>query len=75
LLLLNTVDQLLKPHGKFFLGYKARDAKTIDIFMEAAKSSKFNVREVDVKALFSPEEPPEETFLYIVEREGEVGDD
>ena len=43
--------------------------------MEAAKSSKFNVREVDVKALFSPEEPPEETFLYIVEREGEVGDD
>ena len=66
---------MLKPHGKFYLGYKARDLKTIDIFLEAAKTSKFNVREVDVKALFSPEDPPEETFLYIVEREGEVGDD
>lgn len=43
--------------------------------MEAAKTSKFNVREVDVRALFSPEEPPEETFLYIVEREGEVNND
>lgn len=43
--------------------------------MEAAKTSKFHVREVDVRALFSPEGPPEEAFLYIVEREGEVGDD
>jgi len=75
LLLLNTVDQLLRPHGTFLLGYKARDLKTIDIFMEAAKTSKFHVCEINVKELFSPEEPPEETFLYVVQRESEVSDD
>jgi hypothetical protein len=69
------VDQLLKPHGKFLLGYKARDIKTIDIFMEAAKTSKFSVRQIDVVELFRPEDPPEETFLYVVQREGEVTDD
>lgn len=43
--------------------------------MEAAKTSKFHVCEINVKELFSPEEPPEETFLYVVQRESEVSDD